>query len=248
MTEVIPGAEDFRADGGPVGVLVLHGFTGNPSSMRGLAEAFAREGHTVVLPRLPGHGTTIADMMDTSWVDWSGAAEQALVELTGRSEVQFVVGLSMGGSIACWLASRHPELAGLVCINPAASAQDELRAVVREMLDAGETVIQGIGSDIADPDAVESAYLHTPIAPLLSLFEAAEDFGAELHRITQPMLLLNSVQDHVVPPGDSDHLAASVSGPVQRVTLERSYHVATQDYDKDLIIELAMDFVAQHSP
>lgn len=247
MAEVIPGAEAFRADGGPVGVLVLHGFTGNPSSVRGLAHAFAQEGHAVALPRLPGHGTDVADMMGTSWVDWSEAAERALVELAGRSEVQFAVGLSMGASIACWLASRHPEIAGIVCINPAVSTQDGLREVVREMLDAGETVIEGLGSDVADPDAIESAYSETPIAPLLSLFDAAEDFGAELHRISQPVLLMSSPQDHVVPPGDSDHLAASVSGPVERVTLERSYHVATQDYDKDLIVERALDFVARHA-
>lgn len=169
-------------------------------------------------------------------------------QVAERSDVQFVVGLSLGGSIACWLGSRHPELAGLVCINPAVGAQDELREVVREMLDAGATVIEGIGSDIADPDVDESAYLNTPIAPLPSLlFEAAVGFAAELHRVTQPMLLLNSPQDHVVPPSDSDHLAASGSGPVERVTLERSYHVATQDYDKDLIIERAVDFVARHS-
>lgn len=247
MTVVIPGAEPFRADGGPVGVLVLHGFTGNPSSVRGLAHAFAEEGHAVASPRLPGHGTDIADMMQTSWDDWSLAAETALAELAERSEVQFAVGLSMGASIAIWLASRHPAIAGLVCINTAVSAQDQLREAARQMLDAGHTLIEGMRSDIADPDASESAYTQTPIAPLLSLFDAAEDFGAVLHRVTQPVLIINSRQDHVIPPGDSDRLAASVSGPVERLILERSYHVATQDYDKDLIIERSVDFVARHA-
>ena len=94
---------------------------------------------------------------------------------------------------------------------------------------------------------VESAYSQTPLAPLLTLFDAAGEFAADLPRVTQPLLLMNSPQDHVVPPTDSDLLAESVSGPVERVSLERSYHVATQDYDKDLIIERALDFVARHS-
>ena len=53
---------------------------------------------------------------------------------------------------------------------------------------------------------------------------------------------MNSPQDHVVEPVNSDILAEGVSGPVERVTLERSYHVATLDYDKDLINEQAVAF------
>jgi len=51
----------------------------------------------------------------------------------------------------------------------------------------------------------------------------------------------------VVPATDSDFLAAGVSGPVERVSCDRSYHVATQDYDKDMIFELSVEFVARVS-
>ena len=125
--------------------------------------------------------------------------------------------------------------------------QEDMRALVQQLVESGEVAMDGIGSDIADPDVVESAYSQTPLAPLLTLFDAAGEFAADLPRVTQPLLLMNSPQDHVVPPTDSDLLAESVSGPVERVSLERSYHVATQDYDKDLIIERALDFVARHS-
>src|SRR6476661_4593790 len=114
--ELMPGAEPFYAQGGPVGVLVLHGFTGNPQSMRGLAEAFAGAGFTVELPRLPGHGTNIDDMETTTWADWSAAAEAAYDELAARCERVVVAGLSMGGSLTVWLASLHSEIAGIVCI------------------------------------------------------------------------------------------------------------------------------------
>ena len=69
MTNVLEGAEPFSAAGGPVGVLVVHGFTGSPGSMRALAEGVAAAGHTVELPLLPGHGTTVDDMLQTSWAD-----------------------------------------------------------------------------------------------------------------------------------------------------------------------------------
>ena len=85
-TQLMTGAEPWRADGGPAGVLVVHGFTGNPQSMRPLAEAFAAAGFTVSLPLLPGHGTRIEDMLPTRWADWSTAAEQAYDELAARCE------------------------------------------------------------------------------------------------------------------------------------------------------------------
>ncbi len=247
MSEVIPGAEEWSAPGGKVGVLVLHGFTGNPSSVRGLAEALAAAGYAVEMPRLPGHGTTIEDLMGTTWADWSSAAEAALASLAERTETQFVAGLSMGGSLSCWLAVNHPELAGVICVNPAVAPSEDMRAIVQQLVDAGETIMAGIGSDIADPDVTESAYADTALAPLLSLFDASAQFGSELGRIEQPLLLFTSPEDHVVPPTDSDLLAESVSGPVERVMCRRSYHVATQDYDRDLINERAVEFVGRIS-
>src|SRR5687767_1255334 len=105
---MIPGAEPFSAAGSNGhGVLVCHGFTGNPQSMRGLAEAFAAAGFSVELPRWPGHGTTIEDMLETGWADWSGAAEAAYTDLAGRCLGEggrvVVAGLSMGGTLAVWL-------------------------------------------------------------------------------------------------------------------------------------------------
>jgi carboxylesterase len=245
MFDVIPGAEPWSHEGGSVGVLVLHGFTGNPSSVRGLAEAFAEAGHSVEMPLLPGHGTAMEDLLDKTWADWSAAAEAALDRLARRTESQVVAGLSMGGSLSCWLAVRHPELAGLICVNPAVVPSDDMRALVTQMLEAGESAIPGIGSDIADPEVTESAYADTPLAPLLSLFDASAEFGTELGSIGQPLLLFTSPEDHVVPATDSDVLAAAVSGPVERVLCERSYHVATQDHDKEMIFERSVEFVGR---
>ncbi|MDQ3385174.1 MAG: alpha/beta fold hydrolase [Actinomycetota bacterium] len=241
---IVPGAEPLSAAGSDVGVLVVHGFTGNPGTMRPLAEALVDAGFTVEMPRLPGHGTTIEDMMTTTWADWSGATEAAYTELAARCRAVVVAGLSMGGTLTAWLAARHPEVAGIVCINPAVAAREpEVKEMVTLMLGAGETVSPGIGSDIADPDAHESAYEGTPLSCALSLFEALDELQPLLPAVTCPVLLLTSPEDHVVEPASSDHLAASVSGPVERVSLDRSYHVATLDYDKELIAERTIAFV-----
>jgi carboxylesterase len=240
---VLPGCEPFSASNGPNGVLALHGFTGSPESMRPLANAFADAGLSVELPLLPGHGTSVDDMVPTRWADWSAAAEAALQSLAARCDRVAVAGLSMGGTLTLWLAERHVELAGIVLVNPLVEpAADTFLDLLRGTLEGGLDRFPGIGSDIARPGALEAAYDATPVAPLLSLMEALEAVHAGLAQVICPVLLLSSREDHVVPPSNGDAVAAGVSGPVERVMLERSYHVATLDYDQAEIESRSVQF------
>jgi carboxylesterase len=243
MTRLLPGAEPWSHEGGRAGALCLHGFTGSPSSMRPVAEAFAAAGFSVELPRLPGHGTSVDDLQVTGWHDWSSEAEAGYQRLATRCEHVVVAGQSMGGALALWLGTRHPGIAGLVCINPLTQPLPaEVLHMVRGMVAAGETMIPGSGSDIADPDVTDASYDGTPLVPVLSLMDALEGLQASFELVTMPVLLLTSRQDHVVDPAQSDHVAALVKGPVERMTLERSYHVATLDYDRALVQETAVHF------
>ena len=104
---VLPGAEPFAADGGPVGVVLSHGFTGSPQSLRPWAEHLAAAGFTVRLPRLPGHGTRWQDLNATRWPDWYGEIERAFDALRGRCDQVFAGGLSMGGTLVLRLAEQR---------------------------------------------------------------------------------------------------------------------------------------------
>ena len=245
--DLIPGAEPWSHAGGPAGALVLHGFTGNPGSMRGIAEALAKAGFTVEMPLLPGHGTKVDDMIPTGWSDWLAKAEDTYQDLESRCESVVVVGLSMGGALAAWLGSDHPEIAGLVLINAIVSEPEGMREAVAQVLESGADRFEGIGSDIAEPGVVESAYLETPLRPLMTMFDAAAQIGDRLGLITSPTLIVTSTQDHVVPPENSDILAEKVSGPVERLRCERSYHVVTMDYDKTEVEEATVAFALKVS-
>ena len=242
---IMPGADAWsHSTTAAHGALVIHGFTGNPASMRGVAEAFAAGGYNVELPRLPGHGTAVEDMLNTNWSDWSGEVEAAYQRLAARCSTIVVAGLSMGGLLTLWIAGKHPDIAGIVCINPVTQAQaPEVVAMLQGMIDSGTEIIPGIGSDIADPSSKEKAYDGTPIRCLLSLVnDGAATVAPSYPSLKMPLMLMNSPQDHVVEPAQSDYLAANYGGTVERLTLERSYHVATQDYDKELIFTEAVAF------
>jgi len=243
---IIPGAEPWSSDGEPHGVLVLHGFTGNPQSMRPLAEALASAGFTVDMPLLPGHGTAIEDMVPTRWADWSKAADEAYLALAARCERVVVSGLSMGGTLSCWLATQHPEIAGLALINPMVDPPaEDFQAMIRTLLDEGTEVAPGIGSDIAKDGITEAAYEGSPLRAALSLFEGVEGLSHHLGEIVCPVLLMSSREDHVVAVESGDLLEASVAGPLERVWLERSFHVATLDWDAAVIEERVVAFAAK---
>ena len=248
-SDVLPGAEPLSHEGSTtVGVLVLHGFTGNPSSMRGVAEAMVELGHHVEMPRLPGHGTTIEEMLDTGWAEWTGEVAAAHARLTDRVDSVVLAGLSMGGALTLWAGLELPEVAGLVCINPATVPQPpEVIEMLREMVADGTEIAPAIGGDIADPDAVEIAYDGVPLRAMLSLMDGVQSITGRFGELTMPLLLITSRQDHVVDPASSEYLAAEYGGDVEHVWLERSYHVATQDYDADDINRRTGEFVARLS-
>lgn len=230
-----------------VGVLVVHGFTGNPTSMRGLAEAMVALGHHVEMPRLPGHGTTIEDMLDTTWADWSGEVAAAHARLAERTDATVVMGLSMGGALTLWSGFHLSGIAGLVCVNPATTpAPAEVVEMVDELVRDGTELAPAVGGDIADPDAVESAYDGSPLRAVLSMWrDGLAPIADRYGELTMPLLLITSRQDHVVEPANSEHLAATYGGDVEHVWLDRSYHVATQDYDAADIERRAGEFVAR---
>jgi carboxylesterase len=153
----------------------------------------------------------------------------------------------MGGSLALWLALDRPDMRGLVLINPVTEPQPpEVREMVGDLIAGGTEVVPGIGSDIAEPGVTEIAYPATPLAPLISMLDdGVAPLAGRYDELTMPLLLFTSRQDHVVDPRQSEQLARTHGGDVDHRWLERSYHVATLDYDKDLIFERAVEFAGR---
>jgi carboxylesterase len=246
---LLPGAEPYSHQGGPVGVLVVHGFTGSPSSMRPWAEHLAGAGFTVELPRLPGHGTRWEDMAVTRWEDWYAEVDRAFRSLRERCARVVVMGLSMGGSLALRLAELRPdEVAGLVLVNPAVHSERKdrhLLPVLRHVVKA----FPGIVDDIAKPDVTENGYDKFPLQCAYSLQQGWAAVRADIAAVRAPLLLLHSRQDHVVEPSNAAWILEHVTSPDRsEVWLENSFHVATLDFDAELIFDRSVEFVHRLAP
>jgi carboxylesterase len=252
---VLAGAEPFSADGdltspaGRVGIVVSHGFTGSPQSMRPWAEALAAAGFTVRLPRLPGHGTTWQEMNTTRWQDWYGAVEHSFLELQSRCELVFAMGLSMGGALVLRLAEQHPDgVAGVVTVNPSLGTEDK-RLLAVPLLKHLIPSFPGVGSDIKKSGVTELAYTRAPLKAVGSLRELWADVTPALGSIACPVLTYRSETDHVVDPLSGRLLRAALGtrDSFTEVVLTDSYHVATLDNDAPAIIEGSLDFVRRHA-
>jgi carboxylesterase len=241
---VLAGAEPFSFDGGDVGVLLLHGFTGSPQGLRPWGEALRDAGFTVRCPRLPGHGTDWRDLAARRAPEMVAASEQALDQLAADCREVVVGALSFGGALALHLAATRPRpVRGLVVVNPWLYSKDR-RLLALPLLKLLVASAPGVGSDLADSEAKELAYEHVPLRTLASVRAFQRGVRAALPRVGQPLLCFVSRQDHVVEPGNTELVAARTgSTDVQVVWLERSYHVATLDLERRTIFDGSVKFV-----
>lgn len=227
---------------GPLGALLLHGFTGSPASLRPLGEYLAANGVAVAGPRLPGHGTDDwNDLSGATAAGWLAAAEDALAGLSG-CEAIVVVGLSMGGALAVRLAAVHPDaLRGVVLINPYVRDPRLAAAPVARWFMRS---VKGIGNDIHRPGQDEVCNDRIPMRTLAEANRLLRSARAGLPELRLALLVFSSPQDHTVDPANA-RLVMERTGSESRelIGLPSSYHVATLDYDADTIFERTLAFV-----
>lgn len=217
-----------------VGVVVLHGLGGTPHSVLPITAAVHDAGYNTVAPTLPGHGTRPEDLVGLTWQEWLDAVLHVCDELSARSPAGVVIiGQSMGATLALAAAGERPFVRGVVAINAVVGRPDPDATEHLEYLIARGRTMQPAGDpDVRDPLAHDSAYSELALTGLLQLGVGAAGVEAGLADITVPVLVVSSDHDQVVDPSTSDAVAAAVGGPVTRVRLPNSGHVASLDLDR----------------
>lgn len=241
----IPARPD-RTGGRRIGVVLSHGFTGSPASMRPWAEHLAEHGYAVELPLLPGHGTTWQELNTMTWDDWYAVIRAAHDKVRAENDAVVLAGLSMGGALVLRLAADRPDdVDAVVVVNPHLTTRRKdvlalpvLKWVVRSF--------PGITNDIKKPGVDEHGYVRTPLKAVHSLLRSGKGLVADLPRITCPILVFRSAEDHVVDDSSVPHITARVSSrEVTERVLADSYHVATLDNDAPTIFEESAAFIAR---
>jgi carboxylesterase len=243
--QIQAGAEAFAFGDGPVGALLIHGFTGSPQGLRELGNYLAERGLAVAAPRLPGHGTSWQDLNRREPDEWVGAVEESFLQMAAEREQVFLVGLSFGAALALDLAARHPgQVDGIVTLAGMVETRDPRRFVawLIRLLTAS---VQGAGNDIADPAATEIAYDRLPTSATYRMLRFLRRARSVLPGVRCPILIVHSHNDHTVGPYNARTIYDKVSSEHKElVWLERSFHVVTLDLDRDEVFRRTYDFIA----
>ena len=239
-------AQPDLTGGRRVGVLLSHGFSGQPASMKPWGEALAALGYAVEVPRLPGHGTTWQELNTLTFADWYGEVTAAFDKLRAENDAVVAGGLSMGGTLVLRLAADRPdEVAGLVLVNPAIATKRfdvKLLPVMKHLVKS----FPGIANDIKKEGVEEYGYTRTPLKAIHTLIRAWPLLAADLPKVTAPVLYFRSTEDHVVDDASQPIITGGISSTdVTVVPLENSYHVATLDNDAQQIVDGSAAFIAR---
>lgn len=247
MKNVTP--DPFWLEGGDVGVLMIHGFTGSPSELRPVAETMHAQGWTVYAPLLPGHGTTTAEMNRMRFADWQNAVDQALHKLKQRCSTVFLAGQSMGGLLVLDAAARHgSDIDGVIAYAPALISRDRLGFLVPLAKYFLKTSAKG-PHDFVDASALERLWCYevNPVPAAHELFKLATQVRLNLARIACPLLVIHSRKDKSIDPRSSQIVHDGVSSTHKDlVFVDKSGHVLTLDVQWPEVAQHSVDFVRRH--
>ncbi len=242
--EIIPGCEETVLNGNEVGCLLIHGFRSCPFEMKEYAEYLNELGYTVKTCLLPGHGTSPADLLNVKWGDWVEAVEESLEALKQNCQKTFVAGLSTGGSLALYLASKH-NMNGVIALAPGLFLKQR-NAFLSHIL----KYIWKFKSIKTGPDVsikVESrVYPKVPVSIVSELLMLFKSLKSKLHLVKTPTLIIYSKNDHVVKPKSSKTIHDKISSHKKKlIELEKSFHILTMDVEKEKVFEESGKFIKE---
>lgn len=235
-------SEPFFFSAGPVGALLLHGFTATAWETRPLAVRLHAQGYTVSGPLLPGHGTTPEHLNQVHWQDWTAAAEKSYQELRAHCQKIIVGGESMGALVALYLAARHPEAAAVLAYAPALKLNQSTAALVKLRLAA--PFVAASPKDLTNPSPNWQGYPVNPLKGVLQLLAFQKAVRKLLPRIHQPLLVVQGRLDKTVHPSVGETILQGISSPVKALHwMENSTHIVLLDQEIDEITRLTLDFL-----
>lgn len=254
------------------GILLIHGLTGTPNEMRGLARSLHQAGYSVYGVQLAGHCAGVEDLVNTQWEDWFASVYQGALILQQQVDEFFIAGLSMGALLALQYAAQYP-VAGVISYSPTFRYDGwsvptwskrlgplllppiyHLNLFRHHTFDEAEPY--GIKNEMLrarivnamnSGDSSEAGLPGNPLHSLYQLQRLSREVKKNLTRITAPSLSLHAYHDDIASRQNSQIIFDRVAGPKKIVWLNNSYHMITLDNDRKQVISETLDFIREHA-
>ncbi len=226
------------------GCLLLHGFTGSPAEVEPL-ERFLHE-HTdwiLRVPTLPGHGETL-DLKGVHFQEWIHHAEAELQKLMDTCDEVYVIGFSMGGMIASFLAANYP-VDKLILLSAAAYYMNpkQLAADIKLML---KDLFHGNLKNNELFLRYKRKIIETPLAATLQFQRLVSYIKPLLHLVKVPTLIAQGDCDGIVPPKSAEYLYRTIGAKQKRLTIiKHSKHHICHCEENVALFSQVLDFLME---
>lgn len=230
----------FFWEGGPVGVVLSHGYTASTAEVRPLGRFLHEQGYTVAGPLLAGHMTSPDEMNRCRWPDWVEAMEEAYQQAANRCEQVFVGGESMGAILALYLAYEHPEVGGLLIYAPALRISPSKAFLARLLA----PFIPYVRKRQIEPAKRWQGYTVNPVPALVQLLHLQGEVRRRLPSIHQPLLLIQGRLDTDIELRGVTMLYREIASIYKEWHwMEQSGHAVILDHEFDQVADLTRDFI-----
>jgi carboxylesterase len=242
----------YSADGSPIGILLIHGYTGAVAETRPMGQYLAERGLTVRCPLLPGHGTTPEDLTRIHRREWAAEVETALDDLRGRCQTIFVGGLSLGSLLTLWLAARHPDIAGLITMAPAVKVQNRLLplSLIMRYVMKYNPWDDLSDDDLGDPRGIDRIWCYDdlPLWGAGEVYLLQREVLRALPRIHQPALIFQGRRDAALDPRAAQILYDGLAATDKTlVWLEHSGHNLLVDGERESVFTRSYAWLMERS-
>jgi esterase/lipase len=201
------------------GVLLTHGLTDSPYSMRHLAAFFQQNGFRVMAVLLPGHGTQPGDLLEVTWQEWAKTVAYGAYQLAEEVDDVYLAGYSTGATLGVYQSLRDSRVRGLFLFSPALkitrwAALANLHKLYSWLIPSARWV------DIK-PDLDIYKYESFPKHAAAQTYALTQELSAQLqqHEVDIPVFIAASADDMTVKTSVTLEFIARARHPSSKLVL-----------------------------
>jgi len=232
-------------------IMLIHGFTGTPYDLRILADFLASNGYDIEVPLLSGHGGNAVRLLNTRHKDWVQSVETILEQKIKEYDKVFLIGYSFGSNIALHLATKYPQIAGIITLGIPIFMRNELQ--IRFLLPLAKIFKKTyrkrwMSEEITKEWAEQGRHTHIPIPNIISFYNFIDNHTKrELNQVESPVLVIHSRDDLISHPRGSEFLFKELTVVDKHLfILNKQDHNPVHNTRRDFIFSKTLQFIKSH--
>lgn len=225
-----------------IGCLVIHGFTGGPYEVEPLVNYLKENTNWYMkVPTLPGHGKEL-HLENAAYKMWIQTAENSLKQLNKVCDHVYLIGFSMGGMIASYLAAKY-EIKKLVLL----STSGKYLSMKQIVLDLGEIFGDKLKGSLNENKVYHQIQMKKGSVPFqanIEFMKLVKKTRKYLKEVKSPVFIAQGHMDGMVPYKTAYYLDKEIpSSKKEMVLFDQSRHQICLGDDKDLLNKMVYDFL-----